>query len=68
MEQDPEEIPLAKTIMVFMVKSLFGSFRFPYAQFQCAKINGDLLYQPFWEAVFRLERMDVKVHIKSVLI
>ena len=32
MEQDPEEIPLAKTMMVFMVKSLFGSFKFPYAQ------------------------------------
>ena len=52
MEQDPEEISLAKTMMVFMVKSLFGLFRFPYAQFPCAKINGDLLYQPFWKAVF----------------
>ena len=54
---------LAKTIMVFMVKGLFTSLRFAYAQFPCSTLTGDLLLHPFWQAVFRLERMDFKVRI-----
>ena len=60
-DSDIDSPPLAKTTMVFMVKSLFSSFRFAYVQFPCASVSGDLLYQPFWKAVFRLERMDIKV-------
>lgn len=55
------EIELARTMMVFMVRGLFSSFRFPYAQFPCASVTGDLLFHPFWEAVYRLERMELKV-------
>ena len=53
--------PLSKSMMVFMVRGLFTSLHFPYAQFPCASITGDLLFNPFWEAVFRLERCGFKV-------
>lgn len=41
----------AKTMMVFMIRGLFNSLQFPYAQFPCAEVSGELLYDPFWEAV-----------------
>ena len=45
---------LAKTVMVFIVRGLFNKLQFPYAQFPCTKLRGDLLFEPFWEAVLRL--------------
>ena len=33
----------------------------PYVQFPCTSVSGDLLLHPFWQAVFRLERMEFKV-------
>ena len=54
---------VAKTMMVFMVQGLFTPLRFPYAQFPCATVTGDLLFHPFWQAVFRLERMEFMVHV-----
>lgn len=48
-------------MLVFMVRGLFSRLRFPYAQFPCSAVTGDLLNNPFWEAVFRLERMEFKV-------
>ena len=52
---------LAKTMMVFMVWGLFNKLQFPYVQFPCADISADLLYEPFWEAVSRLETCGLKV-------
>lgn len=52
---------LASSVMVVMVKGVFTPIRFAYAQFPCSSMTWDLLFQPFWEAVFRLERMDFKV-------
>lgn len=46
---------LAKTMMVFMVRGLFSSLQFAYAQFPCAELSGEMLYDPFWEAVMRIE-------------
>ena len=48
---------LAKTMMAFMVRGLFTPLRYAYAQFPCAKVTGDLLVEPFWKAVYRLERI-----------
>lgn len=48
--------PLAKTLLVIMVRGLFSSLQFPYAQFTCLNLSGDLMYDVFWEAVERLER------------
>lgn len=56
---------LAKTVVTFMVRGIFTSLRYPYAHFFSASITGDLMVQPFWEAVYRLERMGLKVLIIS---
>ena len=60
-EEDPTLKPLANSMMVFMVRGLFTRLQFPYAQFSCASVSGDLLYDPFWEAVCRLKRLGSKV-------
>lgn len=60
-EKDDYKEEVAKTMLVFMVHGLFSRLRFPYAQFPCSAVTGDLLNNPFWEAVFRLERMEFKV-------
>ena len=52
---------LAKTMMVMMVRGLFTPLRFPYVEFPCNKVTGALLFHPFWKAVYRLERMGLKV-------
>ena len=59
--EESSPLPLSKTMMTFMVRGLFTSLHFPYAQFPCAKVTGDLLFDPFWEGVFRLERCGFKV-------
>lgn len=51
--------PLAKSLLVFMVRGLFSALQFPYAQFPCLNLSGDLFYDVFWEAVERLERYAV---------
>lgn len=70
-EQSPESHKLAKTMMVFMVRGLFSSLQFPYAQFACADITGEMLYDPFWEAVRRIEACGLKVatfHCNSLVL
>lgn len=52
---------LAKTIMVFMVRGLFSKLQFAYAQFPFSTVRGDKLYDPFWEAVCRVEMCGLKV-------
>lgn len=54
--QDTSITPLANSLLVVMVRGLFSSLQFPYAQFPCTKLSGDLMYDIFWEAVERLER------------
>ena len=53
--------PIAKTVLVFFVRGLFSHLQFPYAQFACSSLTGELLFDPLWEAIARLERQDVKV-------
>ena len=65
-EDDPVNA-LAKTMMVFMVRGLFSRLYYPYAQFPCCAVTGELLYHPFWEAVYRLGRMQFKVHCRCYL-
>lgn len=48
--------PLAKSMLVLMVRGLLSGFKFPYAQFSCTSLTGDQLHNIFWEAVDRLER------------
>ena len=53
--------PIAKTMLVIMVRGLFSKLNFPYAQFSCANITGDLLVDPVWETISRLERQGIRV-------
>lgn len=52
---------LASTMTMFMVRGLFTQLQFPYAQFPCSSVSGDLLFDPFWKAVERIERCQLKV-------
>lgn len=52
---------LAKTMLVFMIRGLFSSMQYPYVQFACRSLSGDQLFDLFWEAIYRLERMGLKV-------
>ena len=52
---------LATSMLVFMVKGLLCSFKYPYAQFPTQSVSSDELFEPFWECVSRLERLGFKV-------
>ena len=53
--------PLAKSMLVLMVRGLFSKLQFAYAQFSCSTLSGHHLYPIFWEAVERLERCGFRV-------
>lgn len=61
LKSDSQDVQLAKSMLVLMVRGLFSKLNFPYAQFACAKLTGDLLLEPLWEAISRLERQGFKV-------
>ena len=44
-------MPIASTVLTFMVRGLLSSLQQPYAKFPCHKLKGDLIFHPFWEAV-----------------
>ena len=52
---------IAKTMTVFMVQGLFSSLQFPYPHFPGTDVSGEMLYDPFWEAVRRIENCGLKV-------
>ena len=51
----------AKSMLTFMVKGLFTSFKFPYVHFSDTKTTGDNIFPLFWDVVKRLERIGLKV-------
>ena len=51
----------AKTMLVFMVRGMFSKLQFAYVQFPAVDLTGDLMYEPFWEAVGRIENCGLKV-------
>ena len=55
--------PLANSMVAFMVKGLFTSLQFSYAQFPCSALAGEQLFNPFWEAVMHLEQIGFKVNL-----
>ena len=40
--------PIAKSVLVLYVRGLFSDLEFPYAQFACKSLSGDLLFNPFF--------------------
>ena len=55
------QLTLANSMLVMMVKGLFSKLHFPLAQFPCTALAGDQIFEPFWEAVSRLEFCGFKV-------
>ena len=51
----PIKRPLAKTMIVFMVKGAFTNIKFPYAQFPMTSGTGYDLFPLLWQAIDRLE-------------
>ena len=63
MSQNSEDGPsLAKSMLVFMVRGLFSNLQFPYVHFACNDVCGYQMYDPLWEAVWRIEHCGLKVH------
>jgi hypothetical protein len=57
LEKSAESLePLAKSMLVLMVRGILSGFQIPYAQFPCVNLTGEQLYNIFWESVERLER------------
>ena len=52
---------VAKQMLVFMVRGIFASVDFPYAQYTTRGIFGDQLY-PVWEVVKHLECAGLQIH------
>ena len=49
--------PLAKAMLVFMVKGLFNNISLPYAQFPVNSVKGGDIFPLLWKALGRLERL-----------
>lgn len=58
---EDQSASLATSMLFIMVKGILSSLEFAYAQFPCSKLTGSLLFDPFWEGVYRLERCGFKV-------
>ena len=56
-----QESLLATSMIMLMVRGLFTDLCFPYAQFSASTPTGDLLFDPLWDAVARLEWCGLKL-------
>lgn len=54
-------VPVATSMLVFMIRGLFINLAFPYAQFPCCSLSGATLYPIFWDVVQNLELIGLKV-------
>ena len=52
---------VAKNMLVFMVRSLFSTLEYPYAQFLCSSLSADLIFPLLWDCIKRLESCGFKV-------
>ena len=53
--------PLAKTMLVFMVRGVFCNISFPYAQFPMASTQAHDVFLLLWQAIDRLEMNNIHV-------
>ncbi len=56
-------VNIAKTMLVFLVRGLCTGLEFPYAQFACKNLKAEDMYRPVTEAICGLERLGLKVLI-----
>ena len=59
--KDKESTPLAKTVLILMIRGLFSDFNFPYATFPSTKLTGEQLVPIIYEAILRVELCGFKV-------
>lgn len=62
--KDPDSVqrkPLAKRMLVIMVRGLFNSLKFPYAQFPASSTKGAQLFPLLRHCIFRLTRLGLTV-------
>ena len=52
---------LATHVLMLMVRGLFSSMKFPYAQFSTKSLSGCDIVSIFWSAVERLELLGFQV-------
>lgn len=52
---------LANSMLVLLVRGVFTKLQFPYAQFPCTALSAADMFEPFWQAVGRLEFCGLKV-------
>ena len=61
-EDDEAHLPqLATHLLVFMVRGICSSLKFPYAQFPVRSLSGEVLHPIVWECVESLEGLGFKV-------
>ena len=58
---DTSHPPVAKQLLVLMVRGIFFKLDFPYAHFASEGTTGDLLFPIFWEAIRQIEAIGLKV-------
>lgn len=61
LERDADHPPVAKQLLVVMVRGVFFKLIFPYAHFGTSGVTGEQLFPIVWEAVRRLEASGLKV-------
>lgn len=61
LEQGGEHPPVAKYVLVLMVRGIMFKLEFSYAHFGTRGITGEVLYLIVWEAIQRLEASGLKV-------
>ena len=61
LEQGGEHPPVAKYILVLMVRGIMFKLEFPYAHFGTRGVTAELLHPIVWEAIRRLEASELKV-------
>ena len=52
---------LATHMLLFMVRGLFSSLKYPYSQFPTNNLTGDIIFSIFWRVVERLELLGFNV-------
>ena len=57
----PQIPQLATHMMVFMVRGICSSLKFPYVQFAVKSISGEVLHPVVWGCVEHLEMLGLKV-------
>ena len=65
LNEDSSSPTMANSMTVFMPRELFTKLHFTLTQFPCFSITGDLLFDPYWEAVCRAERCGLKVCLQK---